>query len=332
MSVAQATAETGPLAESAFEDQWAAAQRGDFTATPPEGATTPTPAPSDAPPTPPTEAPPAPQAAQVDAPPAPGQEQATQDWTPPTREEVERLSQKARHWDSFEGNKDKFLAKLQQEYTAPYQAQLDQAQREVTRMKQERAEAIEATIRLRGLSATDADALRAQVARHDTEQQLALDQVKKQFEREQQLGQRESRVQEVEVQLAYQQEAALRQFVKGTFGPHYDRLAQTYGIPRAEVAEYAKELDLENLAGEGNLELVGPTIAAIEKFAAYRGRKLAGENAQRANQNGTYRNEGNGIGTSNPNLSSPAHMPDPEFENLWGAVMGGERREPASMR
>jgi hypothetical protein len=304
--------QSGPMAEAPeFEQTWDAAQRGDnlFEAPPPiENA-----------PTPPV----AEQRAETPAsdPPAPAAvtEPAPSDWTPPTRETWEETQQKARRFDSFQGNFPKIEERWTQEKVAPLEQELNQLRADRERLFNERQQAIEASIRK--LPYEQQDAARQRIAALDQETATRMEAERTLQAREQQAVTMVEQAQAVIAENQRIAETSLRNELVNSFVPFTSELAKTYGIPEAEVKAYMKEVDLEKFVKTTpDLQQVGPLIYAVEKFAATRGQMIASENASRAQQSGTYRSEGSGAGTGGQDRSVN-NMPDKEFDDLWAAVM-----------
>jgi hypothetical protein len=318
------------MGDAAFDDTWEAAQRGDYLMTPPPHL-----GPEhEADPNLPvanranTEAPnpPAPAGSGNPAS-APGQEgtqPGSQDWTPPTREEWEQTRQKARHFDSFNGNFPKIQERWAQENLTPLQQQLQAREAELERVRGERAQVLDAF--LQRLPYAEREQKRQEIAAYD--QGLAQEIQKNQAaqQREAELAQREQYAQQIIQRAGQQEEVNLRQTVKQSVEPFTRTLAENFGVPKSEIDAYVKELGVIEFVDQApsaeDLKLVGPLMKAVEKFATTRGQTIAADNARRAQENGTYRAEGTGAGAGGARRGV-ASMPDKDFESLWEAVKTG---------
>lgn len=301
---------TAPMGGDDFDATWQAARTGVVDEPPGQGATdgaTGSPAAnqgasgSDSP------AADTPQAASpsmaTEVPPAQTQPQ----WTP---EQVQEWQQKARHFDSVQGNWNQIQQRWEQEKLSPLQQKLQQyeQEREAIRnwyISQQRPEQ-QAIIRQQF------------EAEQQTEQQrIAQQQQAAQFQ------QAQAQIAQERQQLAQQRESQLRGITLSTLDGFFSELAQSTGVPQSEISEYAERNNLRETLRSVPLNQIGPVMLGLEGFANTRAAQIARENAAKAAEQQKYRVEGGGGSGGQSSADNISKMNDSAFGSLWDRAMRG---------
>jgi len=228
-------------------------------------------------------------------------------WTP---EQVQQWQEKARHFDSVQGNWNQITQKWEAEKLTPLQQKVQQyeQEREAIRnwyIQQQRPE-VQARVR------------------EQFQQEQAQEQARVQeAQRQQQFRQAQQQLTQQQQALQAQQQEMLRTNIVGSIDGFISDYARESGVPVAELREYVEANNLRETLKRTPLHQIGPVMAGIEHYANVRQKAIAKENAAKAAQAGTYRVEGGDGAGGQSKADNISKMNDDVFSRLWENAKAG---------
>lgn len=233
----------------------------------------------------------------------------------------EAIARAARSFLSVQGQLPNLEQRWREQHVAPLQ-------QELTALREERRQALDQLVRVdpnTGQQRTPQDQayIRSQIAQAEAQQTEAQRRQQEQAE----VQQARQIVQQQQAQVQDQGQAAMKLVAINSLPSYKQRLAETYGVPLAELDQYTTMHDYSGrVQGLGDLSHFGGMITALEDYAKIRQTQIAQQNAAVANAAGRYRDTGAaGAGTGGQAAGDRwAKANREDFESAWKRAIRGE--------
>ena len=228
-----------------------------------------------------------------------------------TAEQVEAWQQKARHFDSVQGNWGAIQQRWEAEKVAPIQAKLQEREREREAIR-------DFYIKQQAPHVQESMRRQFQEEAQGESQQLAR------MQQTQAIQQAQQQINQKEQYLAYQQQEMVRTNILGSIDGFTADFAKEIGIPVNELRDYIEANGLRDRMKNSPIQQIGPILKQVEDYASFRATQIARENAAKATQAGKYRTEGGEGSGGQGKADNITKMNDDAFSTLWANALAGK--------
>jgi len=227
-----------------------------------------------------------------------------------TQEQVQAWQEKARHFDSVQGNFPAIEQRWEQEKVAPLQSELQQ-------LKQEREAIRDWYIKQQAPHVQESMRQQFQQEQQTVAQQQATAQ------QAQAIQQAQQRIAQQSQHLAYQQQEMVRTNILGSIDGFTADFAKEVGVPVGELRDYIEANGLRDRLKSSEIQMIGPILKQVEDYASFRATQIARENAAKATEAGKYRAEGGEGSGGQGKADNISKMNDDAFSRLWDNALAG---------